>query len=355
MNPLSKRPARLLLTGLLVFAVLCPSEVRATEPFVKVLTVGGDVLEFPRGVRNIGLGAIGAADPASPDNIYYNPAIGFLVDGLHVTTGHYEWGAEIHFRDYGAFYGKAFSIRPGLDLRVGGGVRYADLKFETSSDLTIFVPEGTGRTLSKRDYYTAFTVGCGLSIGRFDIGLGISAKPTTMEIADSKTDLSAYDVGVLAQARFEFDSGMRIVPSFGISRLNLGSNASWNDYRMKLPEQFRAGFGLRFESQSSSAVRDRIGNDRPIVAVSGVVEYVERRDLDEKEGAGLGIETSILDVLSVRLSHTDNTLVGEGQAYGFGIGWQFRMVRLRIDYASIPGIAFFGESDYDAWGGTVIY
>jgi len=356
MNPLFKRPAFLLMTGLLVFSVLCPCTIHATEPFAKIgTTVGTGVLTIPRGVRNLSLGGIGAADPFSPDNVYYNPAVAFVLSGVHFTTNHSDFYADIEYSDYNLYSGYTLSINSTWDFRFGGGIRYTEQKVKTSIERTVFLPEGTGRTFSWQDSYYAFVLGCGLSVGGFDFGAGLSVKPVTLELGSLKENFETYDIGAFAQRTFEFDSGARLIPSFGISVLNLGSEVDRGDYMGTLPEHFRVGAGVRFESPPSEQAAGRLHNSRPIVSISAIAEYLERRwYTDDREGAALGLETSILDIVFLRVCHADNTLYKDGGAYGFGLGWQYRMVRLRYDYARVPLGGYLEKDHVSAHGGTVI-
>jgi hypothetical protein len=327
---------------------------RATEPLAKVSYQVGYVLRIPRGVRNLGLGGIGAADPFSADNVYYNPANAFLIPGVHFTTNHNDYYADADHSDYNLYAGYRLSLNDTWGLRFGGGVRYTEQTFGASIERTIFLPEGTGQSVSGRDYYYAIVIGCGLNVGGFDFGAGFSVKPVTQELGNAKEKYEAYDIGVLVQRTFEFDSGGRLIPSLGFSLLNEGNPIVYGGHEAELPEQFRAGAGIRFESQSSQSAADRLGVNRPIVSVSALLEYVERRYLEDREGTALGLESSVLDILFLRVFHSDNTLETDGGGYGFGIGWQFRMVRLRYDYARVPLKGIFGDDHISAHGGTII-
>ncbi|HET6462358.1 MAG TPA: hypothetical protein VFH33_01035, partial [Candidatus Krumholzibacteria bacterium] len=62
------------LTLLLIVSSLAVRPAHATEPFAKVGTYTGEWLAFPVGVRNIGMGATGAADITAFGTGHYNPA-----------------------------------------------------------------------------------------------------------------------------------------------------------------------------------------------------------------------------------------------------------------------------------------
>jgi hypothetical protein len=154
MYPLPKRPAHLLMTGFLVLTVLWPCDAGATEPYAKVGTTVGLVLMIPRGVRNLGLGGIGAADPFSPDNVYYNPATALVISGVHFTTGHNDFYVNIDYSDYNLYAGYSLPINDTWAFRFSGGVRYTEQRLE-AVERTVYRPEGTGRTFSIKDYYYA--------------------------------------------------------------------------------------------------------------------------------------------------------------------------------------------------------
>lgn len=345
------RPVFFVIT--LVLICILPDIVHATEPFAKVSTYTATFLRFPRGTRNIALGGGGAADPSTPFNAYYNPAVAFLTSGIHAVQGYNEWPADIDLQDYGVYTGRSYARGNGYRILYGGGVRYTHLQQETDVYSTIFLPEGTGQGLQK-DYYLTMTAGAGISTRWIDAGLGFSAKPTHLTLADTKEWLWTYDMGMLARFKLPEAAGMRFIPSLGMSYLNFNESVDIGRYVAHLPDEIRVGGGLRIESSASKSFEEHLGVRGPVVALSGRYEYMDRKYAGGKDGDNYGVELTFLDAFSMRIGHSDYFIGYGGTTYGMGFGWWFPMVRVQFDVASFPTAPIFGDSRENSYGVSII-
>ncbi|MFH1754392.1 MAG: hypothetical protein ABIA59_01700, partial [Candidatus Latescibacterota bacterium] len=131
MNRSRSNGKSIVMFGLLVLAIAVPDIGQASEHFAKVGSYAATILRFPRGARGIALGGCGAADPSTPMNIYYNPAVAFLIRGVHLVQGYNEWPADIDFQDYGVYAGRSFKLGSTTHLRIGGGIRYTHLRLDS--------------------------------------------------------------------------------------------------------------------------------------------------------------------------------------------------------------------------------
>ena len=89
----------------LVLAIVClpiviaPSFTWASEPFLKVnYFVHADLLARPNGARGLAMGMTGVADAADPTNVFYNPGVIALVDGIAVTQSYTDWADSPNLR-----------------------------------------------------------------------------------------------------------------------------------------------------------------------------------------------------------------------------------------------------------------
>ncbi len=336
---------------LLLLACTVPDTGRADEPFAKVGVYAGTFLRFPRGARSISLGGSGVADPSTPMNIYYNPAVAFLIDGIHAVQGYNEWPLDIDLQDYGAYTGRSYALGTTTDIRIGGGIRYTHLNVNAAVERTIFLPSGTGRTFGK-DYYLTMTVGSGVSTRWIDTGIGFSAKPTNL-VGEW---IWTYDMGFLARFNLPDVAGVRFVPSVGAGFLNFNEDVELLDYIARLPHEIRLGAALRIESPASESFERHLGVRGPVAALSGIYEHMDRKYDSGIDGGNYGVELTFLDAFSMRVGHSDQIFGYEssGTTYGMGFGWWFRMVRVQFDVASFITSSSFADSRNNIYGISIM-
>lgn len=333
-------------------AVLVPSPAVATEPFAKVAVSAGQVLTFPRGVRNLAMGWTGAADDADPSNVFYNPANIFLQSDIAVTEGHNSWPVDLDFFDIGGFGGTAIRRNDRTAFHLAAGLRYTKLRLDVAEVRTIFLPDGTGRAFDD-DWYLTMALAGGLSVDWFDVGLGFSAK----SFSEAGRDAWAFDLGVLAKARIATAAGFRLLPSIGVSVLNLGGEVDYgSSVSAQLPEQARLGLGLRIETPSVKSWDDRLGYTTPLVTFSTSLDYMNRLARGgsrSDDGTGFGFEMGLSEILFVRVGHKDRIrgTGTSGTTYGLGAAWRVWALRLGVDYARFPTNGFGG--DVDAYGASL--
>ena len=345
---------------LLVLSCIGPEVARADEPFAKVGSYAATFLRFPRGTRSIALGGCGTADPSNPMNVYYNPGVAFLTDDIHAVYGYNKWPGDVDFQDYGAYAGRSFSLGPSSQILIGGGIRYTHLKMNIDVERTIFLPGGTGRTFDAKDYYLTMTAGAGIGTRWIDAGVGLSAKPTKLGLDDKGDWIWIYDVGLLAKFNLPDVSGVRIIPSIGASILNVNDMVDYHEYRLELPDEVRAGIGLRIESGTLRSLEERLGVHGPAVAISGIYGHMDRKYNGGKDGSNYGVELTLIDALSMRIGHSDQIFGSGGTTYGIGIGWWFSnekvdyTLRAQFDWASFPISKFIADERENMYGVSII-
>ncbi len=343
-----------------LLTLTAPTVTWASEPFAKVGTnLWPNVLTRPNGARGIAMGMTGVADPADPTNVFYNPAVIALVEGIAVTQSYIDWRDHPNIKltawDLGAAGVYRFPSRGSTTWRLAGSIRFNRQTSEFDPERTIFLPSGTGSHIgASNDWYANLTGAGGVTIDRVDITLGVSVKPTRVEIVDKALTGVAFDVGTLARARFGDSGGYHVVPAVGVSVLNLGNNLENDEgtfgLSVTMPERVRLGASVRFETPGLR------GAEMPFVAITGNGELVHTMDGDRSNSSFYGGEIAFVDVVMLRAGHLADTTEGN-TTYGVGAAWRFHRVRFGFDYARVPDLHFrsaTGSSDMESYGVWVL-
>lgn len=341
------------LSVLLLACLGNPRDSGATEPFAKVSTYSFQFLRFPVSARNLAMGSVGAADDVDPRNQYYNPAVLYPLDGFAVGGGRVSWIADVDFDDYAAQAGNLLPTGCCERVRVAAAVRYTVMKMPGTVERTVFLPEGTGRILNPRDRNITFALAGGWYAGRYELGAGFAVKRLSQDLVDKEFRGWAYDLGVVAKATFGREAPVRLIPSIGLSVLNLGSGVDYGDRKGDLPREGRAGVRLRLEASHVEFA----GRDVPFVSISGVADYVDS-PWRQPNKRGVGLDVGLIDVVHFRLGYIDG--LGDDldglSSRGFGLDWTVRKLRFTLDYAyyEIPSVLQeFPEAE--AYSGAVSF
>jgi len=313
-------------------------------PFAGVADVGVEtvktkyqgVLSFPRGVRSIGMGMTGTADDADPANVYYNPALLAFGPGLALTGGTNNWKSGFDISDVGisATYGSLSSRHP--DWHLGAGVRYARLDFEPSGTVQPTILPGYGPVdLSYNDWYIASTVAAGYDFGNLDIGIGFAVKYVeATAIAGAIVNTWTFDGGAIAKYMIRRPDGTNIIPSLGVSGLNVGGTKDEGSGLIDPATQVRYGAGLRLEALGAQESGEPLMRTSPILAITIDGELLDFVDSGDGLGSGIGVEFSMVNILNIRYGYADKQFAFDyGQTFGGGIGYGWKQAWFRIDFA----------------------
>jgi hypothetical protein len=321
-----------------LWVLAVPSVVWATEPFVKVGTYGVDaaVLARPNGARGIAMGITGVADVTDPANVFYNPGVITFLEGIAVTQSYIDWASQPDFEmnawDVGAAGVYRFPATGSTSFRLAGSVRFTRQSSKVPDGRAIFLPDGTGRGGATDDWYANLTAAGGATVGRLDLSLGVSVKPTRVEFADKALTGVAFDVGTVARMRFGDRYGYRVLPAVGASILNLGQDLESDEgtfgLSIGLPERARLGASLRFETPGLRGV------ETPFLTFTGNGDVVHTMDGDSTDSF-YGGELAFVDVIMLRAGHLPEAAT-ERTTYGLGLAWRFHKVRVAFDYTHVP-------------------
>jgi hypothetical protein len=335
---------------------------------------GAHVFILIPGARAYGMGETGVADPSDPANVYFNPGVISSIEGLFFTGGYGQLvpdlASDVWTMNAGA--GGGFQIMSSGDeikIRAGGGIRFGWLDYGTWE-------ARDGRygylgVFSSSERYLSVTLGGGIGFRNIlYFGAGASVKPVWIDLAPAAATPHrqpgngsgvAFDAGLLAMVDVPgLPGGARIMPSIGLSFLNLGRSITFidPDQAAPLPKNYRVGIGVRVESPSLKEIDDMLGTRIPIGTVSVSYDIIDNR-LNREERCvaydsalihciasekpksfdnwGLGAEFAILQALFLRYGYVyDEDGNIKGSTYGLGLGLKLKMIWGRIDIASVP-------------------
>lgn len=338
--------------GSLLAAVLLAIAVPAlaTEPFAKVGTTSIlAVLDFPVGVRNMGMGGTGVADMSQPANGYFNPASLAWTDATYVSYGHEDLMFDIEMNDARLVSGYRWGDDASKNAwRLGGALGYTAMNMDPVVVRTIFLPEGTGESYEPDDYYVTTALAGAWERSGASIAAGVAAKYVRIEFASDEGTAWAFDYGFVAAKSF-IAGGSMLRPRAGFSMTNIGEELEYADRFSDIAGETRMGLGFDFASPPKRTW------GRDVAAVSGAfdADHVDR-DLGDSYWA-FGWEVAALQFIQMRAGYqwfdVDNDNV---VTLGAGIGWDFGRVIIRADYTHVSEPSSFRvDLDRDLFGATV--
>jgi hypothetical protein len=332
------------------FLTVSPSLAFATEPFAKVGTTSTvAVLDFPVGIRNMGMGGTGAADMTQPANGYFNPASLAWTDATWLSYGHEDLFFDFEMHDARLTSGYRWGDDPSRNSwRLGGAIGYTGINVEPMVVRTIFLPDGSGEMYDPDDYYLTTAVAGAWERGGQSIAVGVAAKYVQLEYAADEPTSWAFDYGLVAAKSF-ISGGSMLRPRVGFSTTNVGGEIEYDDFFVDIAGETRMGLGFDFASSPTRTW----GRDVAPVSVSLDADYVDPETRDTYWA--LGWETNVMQFVQVRAGYRwfdlDNYNV---VTLGAGIGWDFGAVIVRVDYTHVSEPSFFGvDRDRDLLGATV--
>jgi hypothetical protein len=350
------RRTRVLTAAAVVLAVL-PVSAGAQEPFEKVTPTADrfDAMAFPRGVRSIGMGVTGAADATDPANVYYNPSVLACGTGIGLTAGTNNWTSGFDFYDVGVSAAYQTKSASGRRWHAGAGIRYVEMDFDGANDAypsALGIPPPAD---AFDDWYLASTVAGGYSPGNFDFGLGFAVKYLDAgQVPGVDFSSWSFDVGALARYTYRRTDGLDVVASAGISGLSLGADESGPEAIAPV-EQRRAGLSVRVEAKGEQEAGEPDSREFSILSISLNGELVDFVDYQQGLGSGIGMEMSLVNIMSIRYGYADKQYAfGYGQTFGGALGYGFGRVYVRVDLAmafetdlnkNISAVGFFLDVD----------
>jgi hypothetical protein len=280
-------------------------------------------LSIPIGVRNIGMGATGAADVTAFGTGHYNPATIAWANATSFIGSYEEFSpADISISQFQLSSPIPFRADSTSAWRFGGSLVYSHLGMEPQTERTIFLPEGTGKTFDASDWMMSAIAASQWHPGVFSIAGGVNAKYIRSNVAENHSDIWAFDWGLIAALPMEVGSGL-VRPRVGVSSLNLDSGSTFDGREANIRNETRVGFGLDLGLSTAMLWH------RPVSLLSVSADYDEiDRDFYEGDHAA-GFEVSFVDLVHVRYGQLDE----DYEMYGFGVGWDYGQVLFRADFA----------------------
>ena len=308
-----------------------------------------DVLRMNPSVRSSSMGGTGVADGSDPGNAFLNPAVISGVTGAFFTGSFSklvpELADDIWILNVAAGAGVALATSNTFELRLGAGVRYSYLsqgEWEIRDPNNLYL-----RAVSTHDASVSITAGGSATLNQIvHIGVGLSVKPRSVEIAPMRPTLSsdvikgngvAFDLGVLLSADLPQPFPFRISPSIGFSVLNLGRSVELSEAEsVDLPRGYRAGVGLRAVGSDMKLFGGSLETEVPLLAIAADFDVTKRPHWSKVE-LDSGLEIAVLQMAFVRLGYIDDKLKNvQGLTIGGGLGLTVRGFYGRFEYGRVP-------------------
>ena len=307
---------------------------KAAEPFAGPHTdISVTTLEFPVGIRNVGMGATGVADLNQPTTGYFNPATLAWVDAAYATYAYEELILDFAITDVRAAFGNRWGDESSNDVwRLGGELGYTMLDYNNEPIRTIFLPEGTAESI-ERDYYLTSAIAGGWERGNESIGVGAAAKYLTLDRSNDDPHSWLFDFGLVAAKKIMVNGAM-VRPCFGVSFANVDTGLGIDSTEYDVAGLTRYGVGVDF----ATAPTQWASRDVALASGSFDADYTDRGKYDSLWS--IGWELSILELVQARAGYQwyDDDGYADDRSnlsLGFGIGWEFGQWIIHGDYAHV--------------------
>lgn len=329
---------------------VCVTDVaRAAEPFARVGPgYGAQWLSFPRGVRNVAMGATGTADVSGFATGYFNPASIAWSDATTLLGSYEDLYFDFNLSDAVITTPVPFhSDSTAGSWRFGGAFGYSRLGMEPQYERTIFLPDGTGsRTLDLDDWMLAATGAALWNRGVMSLGAGVAGKFVKNELFRESPTTWVMDLGAIAAFPIAVGSG-EIRPRLGYSILNLDSGTEYDERTFYVANEQRGGFGLDLSAPPTTLWGKAISP----VAISLDYDRTNREGSDHKYSGGFDL--TLINMVHMRYGMIDSDYT----SFGVGLGWDYGHVVFRADYAHTEFQEdpddFFVDFDRDTFGALV--
>jgi hypothetical protein len=332
------------------------TSTEAAEPFAgRRSDISVTFLEFPQGLRNIGMGATGVSDINQPTTGYYNPATLAWADATWVTFGYQELFLDVTMTDTRMVYGNRWSDESSENAwRLGGVVGYTTMDLEAQVVRTVYLPEGTGETWNPHDYYLTSALAGAVERGNESLAAGVAAKYLSLDSGSGDSEAWLFDYGFVAAMRILINGSM-LRPRLGFSATNLDTGLEIDSTEYDIVGQMRVGIGVDFATPPTTYA----SRDVALASGSFAADYTDRGDYDSFWS--IGWEVSILEMVQARAGYQwyEDGPTNQGDRsnlwLGFGVGWVFGRWTVRADYAHMnPRPNYFDlDINQDMFGVTL--
>ncbi|MBO6576397.1 MAG: PorV/PorQ family protein [Rhodothermales bacterium] len=270
-------------------------------------TSGFQFLKIPVDPRGAALGQTAVATAKDAGAIFWNPALGAQLDGLHVSLQRASYFVDIQMAGASAVY-----RLPGSSFSLGFGVQTLD---SGAMDVTTeFQPFGTGETFALRDLALGLTASQRLT----DLfSYGITAKYVRESVAGLTNSTYVFDLGVfyrvgatgaqmgVAVRNFGLDG----TPSGELERTIIGDTPTTleTDFeRTTPPTTFMLGLAydvLRNSSEHAATISAQLNNPADNAETWNMgIEYGWQSTLWLRAGFRLGVEEATAPSLGAGLA-----------------------------------------------------
>lgn len=351
---------------LLAFVILILGFTAMAYSQAKVGTAGAVFLQYSPSARANGMGEAGVA-LTSLNSPYYNPAlIASPANPYRFSTSFWPVKNKI-FNDAYKFgsCNVIYSLPKGAlglgeNHTISFGYFRTSFKSKPIPVTTYEYPDGTGEfiTLSNYNHNLALAYG---NKGILDVSAGVSLKLIGQTYDEESSNTQAIDFGLLIGKNLEIESldnsifhGSRLylIPAFGLSNSNIGSDIEYVDQTWPLWQISRFGFSTKI-----GLAIEYIDETIDILSITAAYENEnQNRDVDyDYKRKKYGIEFGFYEAVYFRVGKILHDWEDDVNTIGFSVRTDrllkpiFGNIRQFRLYSILPLEFSYSKQDYKGW------
>jgi hypothetical protein len=317
-----------LLTPLAVVLILLTTPFAAFAEDSELEETGALFLLFPAGTRNAAMGGTGVADYSDPINVIYNPANISLMRGGAFQGSYTEWPYDIKLVDVGIYGGKEHTGYEAYQSNIAGSIRFSKSHLDLTDELTNVLPDTLDRKFGD-DWYVPLTFAAAMTKATTYVAGGATVKFVNIGFEDGTVLFTTWDFGVTGGFSPFSREPYLIDVIGGMSWSNRGGTILHNTYEAKPPDEFRAGLSFKFQLIDSEFSRTR-----SLFTIDVNTDFLDSR---QASGYAIGTELGIIETAFLRIGKRDEIFMDGGYSFGVGLQLKIKRLKIRADYAKVPG------------------
>lgn len=280
------------------------------------------------------------------NSYFFNPA---GITNINKLDTHFTTSAPLYMAEKGRYYQFGFAYKLQNNIYIGlnnNTFSYGQRTYTTNENAM------TGSLKKVTPYLSNYTLSLATSIQN-SILVGFNINYFIENYADDPHNTMFFDVGAIYKTNDTYTFSDKDVVSIGASIRNL-TNAKIKYYHsdIELPIISRIGLSYTFFPRHASYLSEFLY----------IMEYQHLFNYEYRNGMHFGIETKLIDIVSLRGGYyyeniddlgNNNNNVNPLSQFTYGIGLEFSLkklinypAKLNIDFTSLPQVSYIKDRDW---------